>query len=77
MPMVTEVVEYWVDGRKVTTLDELYHIVGARSKKEMETVRECLEKGKPYKEHLLIKAYGMPAVKSGALIKDPCVHRLG
>jgi hypothetical protein len=75
--MVTEVVEYWVDGRKVTTLDELYHIVGARSKKEMEAVCECLEKGKQYKEHLLKKVYGMPAVKSGALIQDPCVHRLG
>lgn len=75
--MIADVVEYWVDGRKVTNLDELYRIVGAQSKKEIATVRECLEKGKPYKEHQLKKVYGMPALKSGALIQDPCVHRLG
>jgi len=77
MPMVTEVVEYWVDGRKVTTLDALLRIVGAKSNKEIDDVRACLAQSKPYKVHRIKQVYGIPAIRTGALLHDPCIHRLG
>lgn len=75
--MIADVVEYWIDGRKVTTFEELCRLVDARSKNEIISIQECLDHGKLYRGHRLKKVYGMPAIRGGTLLRDPCVHRLG
>lgn len=70
-------VEYFVDGQKVASLDELFQIVGAQTQKQRDMALICLKKGKSYKKHRIQKVLKDPEIRCGALIRNHCTHRLG